>query len=136
MDELASATKIAEVIARDNGKTRVDALNTEVLPAAMAVDYYARHARGFLKKRHIFPGNTLLLNKLSSIIRVPYGVIGIISPWNYPLLMKIWDASLGNKVKLPTLCVLYYESQPNVKAKKPPSKSTNPKTDKLNPTGH
>jgi acyl-CoA reductase-like NAD-dependent aldehyde dehydrogenase len=78
------AEKISEVISRDNGKTRVDALATEVLPAAMAVSYYIKHAKKFLKRRYICPGNILLLNKLSKIVRMPYGVVGVISPWNYP----------------------------------------------------
>jgi acyl-CoA reductase-like NAD-dependent aldehyde dehydrogenase len=78
------AEKISEVISKDNGKTWVDALSTEVLPAAMAVSYYAKHAKKFLKTRYICPGNILLLNKLSKIVRIPYGVVGVISPWNYP----------------------------------------------------
>ena len=63
---------------------KLDALATEVLPAAMAVDYYAKQARKFLKTRYICPGNVLLLYKVSKIVRMPYGVIGVISPWNYP----------------------------------------------------
>ena len=78
------AEKISEAISKDNGKTRVDALATEVLPAAMAVGYYAKHAKKFLKTRYICPGNILLLYKLSKIVRMPYGVVGVISPWNYP----------------------------------------------------
>jgi succinate-semialdehyde dehydrogenase/glutarate-semialdehyde dehydrogenase len=78
------AERISEVISRDNGKTCVDALVTEVLPAAMAVNYYVKHARRFLRTRYICPGNILLLYKVSKIVRVPYGVIGVISPWNYP----------------------------------------------------
>ena len=78
------AEKISEVISKDNGKTWVDALSTEVLPAAMAVSYYAKHAKKFLKTRYICPGNILLLYKLSKIVRMPYGVVGVISPWNYP----------------------------------------------------
>jgi acyl-CoA reductase-like NAD-dependent aldehyde dehydrogenase len=78
------AEKISEAISKDNGKTRVDALTTEVLPAAMAVSYYTRHAKKFLKTRYLCPGNILLLNKLSKIVRMPYGVVGVISPWNYP----------------------------------------------------
>lgn len=90
-----NAEEVAEVISRDNGKTRVDALTTEVLPAAMAADYYAKKARRFLKSRHIFPGNILLANKLSKIVRVPYGVIGIISPWNYPFAIPFSEVVMG-----------------------------------------
>lgn len=89
------AEEIAEVICRDNGKTRVDALATEVMPAAMAVDYYAKHASRFLKKRRILPGNILLLHKRSTIIRIPYGVIGVISPWNYPFSIPFSEVVMG-----------------------------------------
>jgi succinate-semialdehyde dehydrogenase/glutarate-semialdehyde dehydrogenase len=78
------AEEIAEVIAEDSGKTRVDALSAEVMPAVMALDYYVKHTKKFLKDRYLLPGNIMLANKISKIIRVPYGVVGIISPWNYP----------------------------------------------------
>jgi succinate-semialdehyde dehydrogenase/glutarate-semialdehyde dehydrogenase len=79
-----NADELAEIIARDNGKTRLDALATEVLPATLAVDYYCRKAKGFLKDCRVFPGTVLLANKATTIRRVPYGIVGIISPWNYP----------------------------------------------------
>lgn len=78
------ADELAEIMAANNGKTRVDALATEVLPALMGHAYYSRHARSFLKTRRIRGGNIMLINKRSRVARVPYGVIGIISPWNYP----------------------------------------------------
>ncbi|MCG6918704.1 MAG: aldehyde dehydrogenase family protein, partial [Deltaproteobacteria bacterium] len=89
------AEKISEVISKDNGKTRVDALATEVLPAAMAVDYYSKHAKKFLKTRYICPGNILLLNKFSKIVRIPYGVVGVISPWNYPFSIPFSEVITG-----------------------------------------
>lgn len=89
------AEEIAEVISRDNGKTRVDALVTEVLPAAMAVNYYTKKAITFLKTRRIPPGNILLPNKLSKIIRIPYGVVGVISPWNYPFAIPFSEVVMG-----------------------------------------
>ena len=76
--------ELAEVISRDNGKTRIDALSTELVPAAMALSYYCSHAKSFLRKRGIWFGNIMLANKQSAMYRVPFGVIGIISPWNYP----------------------------------------------------
>jgi succinate-semialdehyde dehydrogenase/glutarate-semialdehyde dehydrogenase len=92
---VAHAEEITGLIARDNGKTRLDALATEVFPAALAADYYVKHARGFLKDRWLRPGNLLLANKLSRIRRVPYGVIGVISPWNYPFSIPFSEVVMG-----------------------------------------
>uniref|UniRef100_A0A251S4N3 Putative aldehyde/histidinol dehydrogenase n=1 Tax=Helianthus annuus TaxID=4232 RepID=A0A251S4N3_HELAN len=33
------------------------------------------------------------LNSISSGFREPIGVVGLITPWNYPLLMAIWKAA-------------------------------------------
>lgn len=87
--------EIADVIAQDNGKTRVDALSAEVMTAVMSVDYYAKRAQKFLKARHLGPGNIMLANKISKIVRVPYGVIGIISPWNYPFAIPFSEVVMG-----------------------------------------
>ncbi len=95
-DHLAeNADDVAQTISRDNGKTRVDALATEVLPAIMAADYYASHAEEFLADRTIKPGNLLLANKLSKIVRVPYGVVAVISPWNYPFAIPFSEVVMG-----------------------------------------
>lgn len=76
---------LAETISHDNGKVRLDALATEVLPAALAASYYASHARRFLSPRRLWPGHLAFANKMSQIRRVPWGVVAIVSPWNYPL---------------------------------------------------
>ena len=78
-----SAT-IAETISLENGKVPVDSLATEVLPAALEVRYYSRMAKRFLKPRKIKSSSLLVAHKRSRIYRKPFGVIGIISPWNYP----------------------------------------------------
>ncbi len=75
---------MAELIHEDNGKLKLDALVTEVLPAAMAVSYYCRQGKSVLKDKKISGGNPLMFNKKSRIMYEPYGVVGIISPWNYP----------------------------------------------------
>ncbi|REJ80786.1 MAG: aldehyde dehydrogenase family protein [Planctomycetota bacterium] len=98
------ADELTETISRDNGKTLTDALATEVLPAAMAADYYARNAIKFLKDRKLRPASVLLGNKKSRIHHVPYGVVGIISPWNYPLAIPFSEVVMallaGNSVVL------------------------------------
>ncbi|HLZ19948.1 MAG TPA: aldehyde dehydrogenase family protein, partial [Smithellaceae bacterium] len=76
--------ELAETISRDNGKTRMDALMAEGLPMAMAVTYYCKMAPAFLKDKKISPANILYSNRKSFIMQKPFGVVGIISPWNYP----------------------------------------------------
>jgi acyl-CoA reductase-like NAD-dependent aldehyde dehydrogenase len=98
------ADRITAVISRSTGKTRVDALSTEVIPAAMGADYYARKAESFLKKKRIMPGSLLFANKVSYLERIPWGVIGIISPWNYPFGIPFHEVTMalmaGNAVIL------------------------------------
>lgn len=89
------AEKIAALISEENGKTRVDALATELLPAVMALDYYTSHAKRFLKPTVVLPASFLLCNKWSRIFRIPYGVIGIISPWNYPFAIPFSEVVMG-----------------------------------------
>jgi len=100
----AEADRIAAVISRSTGKTRIDALSTEVIPAAMGAGYYARKAEQFLRRKRLRPGHLLFANKTSYIDRVPWGVIGIISPWNYPFAIPFHEVIMalmaGNAVIL------------------------------------
>ncbi len=89
------ADRIVEIIARSTGKTRIDALSTEVIPAAMGATYYAKNAERLLGRENLRPGNLLFLNKVSYIDRVPLGVIGIISPWNYPFAIPFHEVIMG-----------------------------------------
>ena len=90
-----NSNRIASTISLDNGKTRIEALATEILPAAMALSFYCRNAKKFLSDRKIGTGNIALINKRSRIIRVPYGVVGIISPWNYPFSIPFSEVVMG-----------------------------------------
>lgn len=95
-DHLAkNAEELASIISRDNGKTRTDALATEVLPSILSAEYYASNAEAFLADRTLTPGNPLLANKISKIVRVPYGVVAIISPWNYPFAIPFSEVVMG-----------------------------------------
>jgi succinate-semialdehyde dehydrogenase/glutarate-semialdehyde dehydrogenase len=87
--------EIVLTISRDNGKTKVDALATEVIPAMMAVSYYAKNAKRFLRDGKLSTGNILFIYKRSKIIRIPYGVVGIISPWNYPFSIPFSEVIMG-----------------------------------------
>lgn len=100
------AEDLAEIISRDNGKPIIDAMVTEIVPAVMAADYYCGKARKFLKKQRIGFGNILLSYKVSTLYRVPFGVVGIISPWNYPFTIPFSEIVMallaGNTVVVKT----------------------------------
>ena len=52
----------------------------------MAIGYYARNTRNaFFAPNDSTGGALLFINKPSTLYRVPFGVVAIIAPWNYPL---------------------------------------------------
>src|SRR2546423_8407533 len=99
---LDRADELADLIVRENGKTRNEALFMEVLPVADLTHYFARKSERLLGDErlplHMFP------HKKSYLRFYPRGVIGIISPWNYPFSIPAGDtvAALmaGNAVVL------------------------------------
>ena len=98
------ADDAAAIISACTGKPSIEALATEVIPAALAAGYYAAKAQKFLKRERLMPGNLLFANKVSYIDQVPYGVVGIISPWNYPFAIPVHEVMMalmaGNAVVL------------------------------------
>lgn len=89
------AEELAGIVSRDNGKSRIDALATEIIPCALACDWYGKNAGKTLKPKRLWPGSILFFNKQNQIIRVPLGVVGIISPWNYPLSIPFGEIVMG-----------------------------------------
>ncbi|MCK2169434.1 aldehyde dehydrogenase family protein, partial [Thalassospira xiamenensis] len=85
----------ARVVSESNGKTLVDALATEVLPCALACQWYGRNAEKVLAAKRRPGGSLLFANKRTEIRRLPLGVVGIISPWNYPLSIPFGEIIMG-----------------------------------------
>jgi len=98
--------RVAETISACVGKTRLEAYATEVMPGVGGMAWYADQACAALSPRALPAGSWLLVNKRSTLQRVPWGVVGVIAPWNYPLgipLHEIVPALLaGNSVVFKT----------------------------------
>jgi len=92
---LDNAPSIAKVISLNNGKTLSDAMNTEVIPCILSIDWYAKKAKRFLKKTRLPASNVLFSNKRAYMLRLPLGVVGVISPWNYPLAIPLGEIIMG-----------------------------------------
>ena len=89
------AEELSEIVSKSNGKTKVDALATEILPCTLACDWYARHAEKVLKDKKLPIDSILFFNKRTVMQRKPLGVVGIISPWNYPLSIPFGEVIMG-----------------------------------------
>ena len=76
--------EVATQITREAGKPRVEALLTEVLVVLDAAGFCIRNAHALLRDEPVPHANLAMKTKSGRIVREPYGVIGIISPWNYP----------------------------------------------------
>jgi succinate-semialdehyde dehydrogenase/glutarate-semialdehyde dehydrogenase len=75
---------VAGLLCREAGKPVVEALVTEVLVVLDAVQFAVRNAHHFLRDEPLPHGNPVMKMKRGKLAREPFGVIGIISPWNYP----------------------------------------------------
>lgn len=89
------ADELARLISDSNGKTRMDALITEVLPCQLACDWYGKHAAKVLAPERRGPSSLMWIGKRSEVRYEPLGVVGIISPWNYPLSIPFGEIVMG-----------------------------------------
>jgi acyl-CoA reductase-like NAD-dependent aldehyde dehydrogenase len=74
--------ELAELITAETGKPRDDARLEWVLVVAH-LDWAARNAERVLRRRRVGSG-LLMAQEASTVEYQPYGVIGVIGPWNYP----------------------------------------------------
>jgi acyl-CoA reductase-like NAD-dependent aldehyde dehydrogenase len=77
-------SEIAEAITRESGKPRAEALVTEVLVVLDAARFLVENAYSLLRDEPVPHRNLAAKLKRGTLVREPYGVIGIIAPWNYP----------------------------------------------------
>ncbi len=76
--------EVARLICREAGKPTAEALATEVLVVLDAAQFCIDRAHRFLREAPLPHANLAMKTKRGKLLREPYGVIGIISPWNYP----------------------------------------------------
>jgi succinate-semialdehyde dehydrogenase/glutarate-semialdehyde dehydrogenase len=77
-------SEVAQLVTREAGKPYVEALLTEVLVVLDAARFLIENTYRLLRDEPIPHGNLAMKAKSGRLLREPYGVIGIISPWNYP----------------------------------------------------
>lgn len=81
------SSELVSAIGSENGKPADDAY-MELVIAVEHIAWAARNAERVLRSRKARSG-VLMANFSASVHHEPYGVVGIISPWNYPLFAPI-----------------------------------------------
>ncbi len=80
--------EIVETVAVECGKPRAEALAHDLLPTVLNLQYMERMAAKWLRPDR--PGRLLgpVLGLSSTVEYRPFGVVGCISPWNYPFFLS------------------------------------------------
>ncbi len=96
---LARADDFGKVETLDNGKPIFEAARIDMPAAAECLSYFGEYADKLYGDT--FPGRT---DAFLLTLREPIGVVGAITPWNFPLLQAMWKIApalaLGNAIVL------------------------------------
>lgn len=96
--------EVARAITRESGKPVAEALTTEILVVLDAARFLIENAYRFLRDEPVLHGSLAMKLKRGRLVREPYGVVGIISPWNYPFSIPATETlaalAAGNAVVL------------------------------------
>jgi acyl-CoA reductase-like NAD-dependent aldehyde dehydrogenase len=90
-----------DLIQLESGKARRHALE-EILDTALVARHYGVHAPHYLRRRRHAAGLPIITTAWE--YRQPVGVVGVVAPWNFPLILGITDLlaalAAGNAVLL------------------------------------
>src|SRR5581483_9720497 len=90
---LANQQRVVETIIAENGKTYEDALLPEFFYGVHSLGFWAANAEKYLADDRVrLSRSPLVFGKELRVAHHPHGVVGVIGPWNYPLLNNFGDA--------------------------------------------
>jgi acyl-CoA reductase-like NAD-dependent aldehyde dehydrogenase len=87
-----NADRVMDTVVQESGKTRDDAQLTDLTYTAAALGFWASHAKGYLADEKVSSwASPAALGKKLTLRYVPHGVVGVIGPWNYPIVNSFGD---------------------------------------------
>ncbi|MFI5316849.1 MAG: aldehyde dehydrogenase family protein, partial [Myxococcota bacterium] len=81
--------RIVEVVVRESGKPATEARMMEIFAACDAMTYWSKRAPRLLRPERVRLHGLLRLTKRLEIAYRPLGVVGVISPWNGPVILSL-----------------------------------------------
>jgi succinate-semialdehyde dehydrogenase / glutarate-semialdehyde dehydrogenase len=86
---LSRPDQILDTIQSETGKARRDAL-AEIITVAGTARYYLTHGEEHLRPRPHEAAVPAITS--AEVVYKPHGLVGLITPWNYPFLLPVGDA--------------------------------------------
>jgi succinate-semialdehyde dehydrogenase/glutarate-semialdehyde dehydrogenase len=86
---LEACGSLADAVVRESGKPRAEALFADVFVSLDTAGYFAKYGPELLRSEKIPHHNLAAKAKSGSLHYEPWGVLGIISSWNYPLAIPM-----------------------------------------------
>ena len=94
--------EICRIISDETGKPEFEALTTEVFMVSDLMSHFAQKTEKILREERFTLA--VLRNKRSMLCHDPLGVVGVISPWNFPFAIPVGEIVMalmaGNAVVL------------------------------------
>lgn len=89
---LDDSERLADILTAETGRPRAEVYGNEIFYLCNAIGFWAKKSERYLRPARIKPNFPLLKAKKVYSTYAPRGVIGIISPWNFPLTMTLGEA--------------------------------------------
>jgi len=83
---------LADILTSETGRPRAEVYGNEIFYLCNAIGVWAKHSERYLRQEKISASFPLVKAKKVISTYTPRGVIGIISPWNFPLTMTLGEA--------------------------------------------
>jgi acyl-CoA reductase-like NAD-dependent aldehyde dehydrogenase len=88
---LDNTEQIADTMQAETGKVRAD-ISLDLVYVADLINFYGKNAAKYIGDETVRPHSALLASKKLLVQYRPHPVVGVISPWNFPLAMGLGDS--------------------------------------------
>jgi betaine-aldehyde dehydrogenase len=88
---LDNTEQIADTMQAETGKVRSD-VSLDLTYVADLINFYGKRAAQYIGDETVRPHSPLLASKKLLVQYRPHPVVGVISPWNFPLAMGLGDS--------------------------------------------
>lgn len=89
---LDDGDQLADILTSETGRPRSEVYGSEIFYLCNAIGTWAKSSQRYLRQQNISPSFPLVKAKKVYTTYAPRGVIGMITPWNFPLVLTLGEA--------------------------------------------